>query len=387
MEKDLMPNDGERGRFWLRLTAPAGTSNYEKASSRHERERLRHAGLTSYIAPFVLIAPLLLLQQASGNLITQIGIVILMATACVALIFNRLGHQTLAALLLVLSMDAVIQGSLITAGSLSTGWLLTFDLFVIPLICAGILLSRKYVWIFMIIHISCILGDFYLLPHAPDLQTLIQVWHGPTVAFARPVIIQLGAGLLSFVEIRSTDEAITRAEKAEFVTKLQHQIRLEKMALETGIQEIVRILANAANGNYTIQSQLPRENLFWQVIQVLNTLFSRLQNARQNELKLNHTSQEIAGLLESLHAAKRGQSPMWPKPSGGLLDSVLYELRGETPPSLSSSQITPLSPSSEKPGDAGRSGPQTLHGGSGFQQPQNRRPSQAVNPWAQDGKP
>lgn len=381
MEKDSILDNSDRGRLWLRLTAPAGTSNYEKALSRHERERLRHAGLTSYVAPFVLIAPLLLLQQASGNLITEVGIVVLMATACVALLFNRYGHQTLAALLLVFSMDAVIQGSLITAGSLSTGWLLTFDLFVIPLICSGVLLSRKYVWIFMFIHIGCILGDFYLLPHAPDLQTLIQVWHGPTVAFARPVIIQLGAGLLSFVEIRSTDEAITRAERAEFVTRLQEQIRTEKIALESGIQEIIRILAGAANGNYTIQSQLPRENLFWQVIQALNTLFSRLQHARQNELTLNHETQEIARLLESLRAAKRGQPPIWPKPSGGILDPILYELRGETSP-LSSSQVTPLSPSSQKTGNAGRGGPPTLHGGSWLQQPQLNQSS----PKLTDGK-
>ncbi len=141
-------------------------------SSRSQREHLRRAGLTSYMAPVVFLAPLLLLQQASDPA-TLTSIVTLMAVACIALIFNRFGKQTLAALLLVLSMDIVIEGSLLTAaGGLSTGWLLTFDLFVIPLITVGVLLSRQYVWIFMLLHIGCILGDFFLMPHAQDLQIL-----------------------------------------------------------------------------------------------------------------------------------------------------------------------------------------------------------------------
>ncbi len=334
---------------WLRFTAPAEARNYENVPSRSQRERLRRAGLTSYMAPFVFLAPLLLLQQASDPA-TLTSIITLMAISCIALIFNRFGLQTVAALLLVLSMDVVIEGSLLTApGGLSTGWLLTFDLFAIPLIAVGVLLSRQYVWIFMVLHMACILGDFFLLPHAQDLQLLIQAWHGPAIAFARPLIIQLGAALLCFIEVRSTDQAIARADQAEELGKLQEQVATEKRALELGIQEIMKTLTNAANGHYSVNSTLPRDNVLWRISSTLNTLFQRLQNARKQELTTHQAVQDTEKLLAAIRAAKRGQHAAWPLPTGGILDPLIRELR-ESPPSPQ-----PLSPSStslpqEKPG-------------------------------------
>ena len=353
-------------RAWLYFTAPAGARNYQDAPLRSQREHLRRAGLTSYMAPFVFLAPLLLLQQASDPA-TLTSIITLMAVACIAIIFNRLGKQTVAALLLVLSMDVVIEGSLLTApGGLSTGWLLTFDLFVVPLIAVGVLLSRQYIWIFMVMHITCILGDFFLLPHAHDLQVLIQTWHGPTIAFARPLIIQLGAGLLCFIEVRSTDQAINRADQAEELAQLREQIATEKRALELGIQEIMKTLTNAANGHYTTNSILSRDNVLWRISSTLNILFHRLQSARKQEMTVHQVEQDSARLLEAIRAAKRGQYPGWPHPTGGILDPLIRELRESTLSSLPSTQQLSPSPSmlqQEKPGS------RTNHG---------------FNPWPQD---
>lgn len=67
-------------------------------------------------------------------------------------------------------MEAVIEGSLATAqGGLGTGWLLTFDLFTVPLVAAGVLLNRRYIWTVTLLQILFILGDFYFLPHTKDL--------------------------------------------------------------------------------------------------------------------------------------------------------------------------------------------------------------------------
>jgi hypothetical protein len=365
-------NDGLLGT-WLRLTAPAGARNYENAPSRSQRERLRRAGLTSYMAPVVFFAPLLLLQQAS-NLATLVSIVTMMVIACIAVIFNRLGKQTIAALLLVLSMDIVIEGSLLTAsGGLSTGWLLTFDLFVVPLIAVGVLLSRRYVWIFMVVHITCILGDFFLMPHAPDLQLLIQYWHGPAVAFARPIIIQLGVALLCFIEVRSTDQAIARADKAEELSMLREQVAKEKRALEIGIQEIVKTLTNAANGHYASNSILSKDNVLWRISSTLNTLFHRLQSARKQELTVHQAEQDISRLLEAIRASKRGQYPGWPHPSGGILDPLIRELREASPSSPPSTQQFSPSPPlpTEKPGS------RTNHGLTPWPQ----------EPWSQEKTP
>ncbi|EFH87228.1 hypothetical protein [Ktedonobacter racemifer] len=177
-----------QGSWWLRLTAPSGTANYGQANNRAEREYLRRAGLTSVIAPFIFIAPLLLVQQAAdyGTIIATASLMFLVV---LALIFNRNGKQVTAALLLVLAMDGAIEGALLSAGTLASGWLLTFDLFAIPLVAVAVLLSRRYLWFFAVLHIAFILGDFYLMPHAKDLNDLVALWHGSAIAFARPIIV------------------------------------------------------------------------------------------------------------------------------------------------------------------------------------------------------
>lgn len=322
--------DAEHRRaWWLRLTAPPGADQYERASTHQERERLRRSQLTSWTAPFVFFAPLLLLQQVqNGGNGTLIAIVVLMATSVVALGFNRAGQQVVAALLLILAMDAVIEGALVTApGGLSSGWLLTFDLFVIPLIAGGVLLGRGFLWGFMLFHIGCILGDFFLLPHAPDLVALITQWHGPAVAFARPVIIQIGGGLLGFLEVRSTDQAIVRANRAQEIAELQQTIAEEKRQLEEGVQEIINMLTQAANGHFTIRASLPQSNALWQVASSLNNLFIRLQTSKQKEGMFRQMEQEILRLREALQATLLGQPANWPMPSGGPLDPLIRDVR------------------------------------------------------------
>lgn len=350
--------DTEWFEWWLRLTAPPGTSDYDAASTHWEREHLRRCGLTSMIAPFVFFAPLLLLQQAGMDLVTAISIVALMGVALLALAFNRSGKQVLSALLLVGSMDLVIEGALLSAkGGLSTGWLLTFDLFIIPLITVGVLLSRKYLWLFLLLHVTYILGDFYLLPHASDLDTLIQVWHGPAVAFARPIIIQVGGCLLSFIEVRSTDRAIVRADRAEEVNALQQTIIEEKRQLELGIKEIVSTLAHAANGHFTMRASLSQENLLWQIAASLNTLFARLHHSRQAEATLRQTEQEITRLVQALRATKAGQRVIWPLPHGGPLDPLLQEVRSLPGMTAMDGSLEATSSTSTKRVDNSRSSP------------------------------
>lgn len=317
------------GGWWLRLTAPPGAGEYGKVLNQREREHLRHSQLTSYIAPFVFVAPLLLLQQAF-DIGTAIGIAALMSMSILALVLNRVGQQVLAALLLVFSMDIVIEGALVTAaGGLGSGWLLTFDLFVIPLIIVGILLNRRFLWIFILIHIACILGDFYLLPHAPDLTALIALWHGPAVVFVRPIIIQIGGGLLGWLAVRSTDEAIVRADQAEVVAELQKSIAQEKKQLEDAIQELLTVLTHAANGFWDTRASLSQDNTLWRISAALNTLFARVQNGRQVEEAAQHLLQDLTNLTRLVRLARTtGQAVSLPALNNGPLDPLIRELQG-----------------------------------------------------------
>lgn len=343
---DILQDDDKQKRggiagWWLRLTAPPGAQQYDQANTHLVRERLRRSQLTSWTAPFVFFAPLLLVQQAADPG-TLTAIIVLALTALLALVLNRFGKQTLAALLLILTMDAVIEGALITApGGLGSGWLLTFDLFIIPLITAGILLNRRFLWFFMLLHISFILGDFYLLPHTQDLKLLIQYWHGPAIAFGRPLIIQIGACLLSFIQVRSTDQAIMRADRAQFIAQLQTAIVKQKEELDAGMREILSILTKAANGDFSTHASLPQENVLWQIAAALNNLFTRLQRSRQAEMTLRQVEQEVAQLVSALQTEQSGLPANWPRPSGGPLDPLIRQLQtGAYPTPGTSQQLT-----------------------------------------------
>ncbi len=327
LQDDDQQKHGRIEGWWLRLTAPSGAQQYDQAPGHRAREQLRRSQLISWTAPFVFFTPLLLIQQAA-DAGTLVAIVVLMFTSILSLFFNKAGKQTLAALLLVLAIDAVIEGAIITApGGLSSGWLLSFDLFTMPLIAAGVLLNRQFLWFFMLLHISCILGDFYLLPHGADLVLLIKVWHGPAIAFARPLIIQIGGCLLSFIQIRSTDQAIMRADRAQFIAQLQQTSIKQKEELDRGIREILSILTRAANGDFTAVVSLPQENILWQIAVALNTLFTRLQRSRQAETLLHQFEQEVAQLAEVLRKELSGQPAQWPRSNGGPLDQLIWQLQ------------------------------------------------------------
>lgn len=314
-----------QGSWWLRLTAPPGTANYDQAGDRAQREYLRRAGLTSVISPFIFVAPLLLLQQVA-DFSQIIATAALMFLVVLALIFNRFEKQVTAALLLILAMDGAIEGALLSAGSLGSGWLLTFDLFAIPLVAVAVLLNRRYLWFFMILHIAFILGDFFLMPHAKDLENLITLWHGPAIAFARPIIIQIGLALLSNLSVRSTDQAISRADRAEDIAKLEREIANSKQQLERDAQTLREALAQIASGNFKVRVQVPQGTVLWDIARSINNMLQRFERYGLSEHELNRTKQEAQVLVSALDDLAAGRRPLWPNRTGTLLDPIIDRL-------------------------------------------------------------
>ncbi|GHO63523.1 hypothetical protein KSC_024150 [Ktedonobacter sp. SOSP1-52] len=321
-----MDQTNARGGWWIRLTAPPGTANYDQAPTYQERDRLRRAGLTSIVAPAVFIAPVLLVQQISDPG-TMGAIISLMIVSLFALFLNRVGRQQFAALLLIFSMEAIIEGTIATAqGGLGSGWLLTFDLFAVPLVGAGVLLNRRYIWFFVLLHIACILGDFYLLPHTKDLNDLITLWHGPSIAFARPIILQILLGPLTFLALRSMDQAIDRANRAEEVAALEREIANSKQQLERDAQTLREALAQIASGNFKVRAQVPQGTVLWDIARSINNMLQRLERYGLSEHELNRTKQEAQVLASALDDLAAGRRPLWPGRAGTLLDPIIDRL-------------------------------------------------------------
>ncbi len=315
--------------WWFRLTAPVSAQQYATLLDRQQRERMRRAMLTSIIAPFILIAPLFFIPLVK-DIVTALAVIIIMLTSVMTLVLNRFGQQHLAALLLILSIECVIEGALIAApGGIESGWLPTFDLFAIPLVIAGMLLSRRFVWGFMFLHIAFILGDFYLLRHAASLEVLIKLWNGLGVVFVRPIVIQVGLCLLSYIQLLSTDEAIARADRVEDMAKLEH-IMAERRQLEVSAHQLMEIHSQIRRGNYKVRANVPQGNVLWDVSYSLNNLLMRLERDHQisdeamNELQ--RTRLEAQRLVDAIGDAKSGQTPSWPAKTGTAIDLIIEQL-------------------------------------------------------------
>jgi hypothetical protein len=128
--------------------------------------------------------------------------------------------------------------------------------FIIPLIVAGLVLPRGFIWFFCVAHCVFILLDYYFLPHTADLNALVVLWKGDSIAYARPILIQIVGALLLFLWARSTDQAIRRADRAEEIAALEHTLADQKRQLDIGIQQILQTHVRAANGDYTARAPL-----------------------------------------------------------------------------------------------------------------------------------
>ncbi|WP_211326241.1 hypothetical protein [Thermosporothrix hazakensis] len=327
VETDVSTSSKGLLAFWLRLTTPRPTHSDDPVMARTLRERERRSRLISFIIPFVFFAPLFLLQQAYQDIGTAIAIILMMPLSILSLICNRFGKQTIASLLLLFGMEIAIEGSLLGApGGLGTGWLLTFDLFIFPLFVSAILLSRFYLWFFLALHCTFILGDVFLLKHTADISALIAQWNGPAVLFARPLILQLGIALLSALAVSSMERAIERADNAEELVALERAVSQERKELEEAAFHLRDVHAHVANGHYKVRANVPQGNALWEVARSLNNLLSRFEHAWQAEHRLKRTEEEIQRLVTAIDEAKQGKHPLWPANSGTSVDLLLSRI-------------------------------------------------------------
>lgn len=331
---------------WQWIVVPPGAEHYERASSAHQREKLRRAKLTAVFINCAMFTPLLLLAQSQVDGATAGAVLGTICLGVCVLVVNRLGYHQTAAMLSVLGVDLVIEGALLlgthTSG-LSSAWLQTFDLFVLPLTVTSMLLPSMAIWVVAALHIGLILGDYYLLPHTADLTAMVHQWNGDSTAFARPMLLQVVGAIFCAAMVRSVTRAIWRADRAEEIALLEHQVAEQKQQLESGVREILTTLVRNANGDRTVRVRLQPNNLLWQVSVAINTMLSRLQRAERAVFTLQRTEDEIHRLVLALDDADAGRRPIWPAPSGTPADALVERFQRQRsrprPASLTSATL------------------------------------------------
>jgi hypothetical protein len=328
--------------WWLDLTAPRWPRG---PISFAERQRLRKAELTSLSILAVAGFLIALISNSLADPSTGQAVGTMAVGLLIAAVLNRTGRTkawrtSVAAYLVPGLMMALLIGAILqAAGGLRLIWLPAYDLLALPIFIVSLTGHRRSPWIFCLFAIAFIVADFALQPHA--LITAAGADHFDDIAYETTIFGQWGmvnrhialcffAALVGWLGARSVEGAIRRADRAEELAALEHQLADQKRQLDVGIQQLLQTHVRAANGDFTARAPLRQENVLWQIASSLNNLLSRMQRTAQAEHQLVRTEEELRRLAAAIDDAQAGRPPLWPAATGTAADLILERIaRGQ----------------------------------------------------------
>lgn len=287
--------------WWYRIASPPRP---DSSASFKEKERFRRGRTGSQIIPALYL--LLLVSFPVGfagtnPFLTTIVIGGLLALT-VATALNRIGMVNTAGFIILLAFMAYpILNIATTPGGLNMVVLPLFGLLVLPVLCAVSFLPEWSVFIVAIANSFFTLFALTRLPQTAELNAILLTYFAGIIT---PIILsQMIVSLVAYLWVRSTTQALKRADRAEEIAKLEHDLALQaeassqqKQLLESSIQKIVQTHMHVANGDFNARVPLTEDNVLWQISGSLNNLLSRLQ-------RLHHDSVELQQAKYALHLA------------------------------------------------------------------------------------
>jgi len=322
------PRRATRRNWWLRLTSWEAP---QWGSTLQDRERARRSQLASWLILGIGIVIALLLPLGLGDFGTLVALLIAAAGLVFAAALNRNGNVGVAGVLLVVLISGAVFGAVLDVpGGLSTDTLPAYDLLSIAVVVASTVIWHSAGFIVAAFDGAFVCLDFFLQLHSTDLVADIASYGDTTVAaltlLLRPIALLVILAVVSYLWVRSMEQAVQRADRAEELAALEHAIADQKRQLDFGIQQILATHIRAANGDFTARAPLNQENVLWQIAFSLNNLLGRLQRAGQAEARLARTEDEIHRLEAAFREARSGRTPRWPAPSGTAVDGIVQML-------------------------------------------------------------
>jgi len=315
-------------RWWLRLTSSGWNL---PQTTIEQRERMRRSQLASWIILGLLVADIVLLPVGINDFGTLSAIIVVGLLA--AAFLNRLGYVTWAGILIIfLLCGGVFSSLLIQSGGLALDALPAYDLLAITVIVAASVLPRWSAFIVAAVNTGLMFLDFWLQPHAGNLQQELQSYpsflSGALALLARPVAFQIVLAIVAYLWVLGANTALARADRAEELAALEHEIAEQRYELESGVQEILQALVQVANGKLAVRVPVSHEHLLWQIASAINNLLNRLQRASIKEHEFYRTRVEIERLAAALEDIQAGRPAFWPAPSGTPVDLLIECLTG-----------------------------------------------------------
>jgi hypothetical protein len=220
----------------------------------------------------------------------------------IAIIFNRARQPQTAGILLTIGFELALTAIIFTTRPFDEPSIQQYELFVLgELLCVS-LLAPNSVFIVMLYNIAIIATSLFLpLALQPRTASFIQDLQTQWIpVLVRPVAIQVLVASVCWLWVRSAAQAIRRADRAEMVAKLEHELSEQKRELEVGIQQILQTHVDVANGNLKARAPLNHDNALWQIAKALNNLLVRLQRASQAEVQLQRVEEAVHTAVQEL---------------------------------------------------------------------------------------
>ncbi len=317
--------------WWHRLATPSE----KDTSTAVKRDLNRRARLLSIIVFYLILIDLILIPATlfiPNHYVVFLCLFVLLVSI-ITVICNRAGKVLFASFLLVAMLEVALIA--ITASTLpfDIGNLPLYDLLALSVLFAASLLPANFIFVTAVFNIIFIVGELVLQKNRAGFATSALHLYLQTqfyAALARPVVLQIIIGAVIFLWVRSTSQAIARAERAEMIAQLEHMLAKQKDQLEAGVQEILRIHSEVANGNLEARVPATRDNSLWPLASALNTLLTRFQRAIMAEQQLQQGQKTLSSLLKAVQIAEQTQQPLPQFPrSSTSIDPLLVALSGK----------------------------------------------------------
>lgn len=292
--------------WWYNLTAvPEPPANVSFV----RREAVRRVRLFSTVTFFFLLILLIFFPAClflKNRLVIYMDGILIIITVC-TLMLNRAGKPLLAGVILVTASEAVLTAVIMTTLPLDEPSIQLYDLYLVVDLLAVSLIPPQSIFVLAVINSGFIGLDMVFQPHTQAMAIDLVTQFIPMLV--RPVGLQIIIAGVAYLWVRSATRAITRADRAEMIAKLEHTIAEErasfeqaKLQLEESIQQLVKRHAEAMNGQMVTKIPYPPEaKVLWPLIGVINSLWVRLQHTHQTERELQQLKQAIASYVALLH--------------------------------------------------------------------------------------
>lgn len=256
----------------------------------------------------------------------------MIAFCVVAILFNRARKPQTAGILLTIGFELALTAVIFTTRPFDEPSIQQYELFVFgELLCVS-LLAPNSVFIVMLYNIGIIATSLFLpLSLQPRTVSFIQDMQTQWIPIlVRPVAIQVLVASVCWLWVHSASQAIRRADRAEMVARLEHELSEQKRELEMGIQQILQTHVEVANGNFRARAPLNQDHMLWQIARALNNLLVRLQRSYQAEIRLQQVEKAVNATIQSIQYAERLDKEPHIALTQTEIDPLIVALQGKT---------------------------------------------------------